>query len=102
MAPETVRPPPADHLVTYWAISVLSSHTMWFNAISFALMALDLNEVTAIIPPRFAPLQLAITALGNMYLRFVTVRPVAFIPAGASVPVDVPRIVTPPPTGSAP
>jgi hypothetical protein len=90
----TTRPPPT---VTYWAISLFSSRTFWWNAANGILALLSLSEVTTLIPARFLPLQLAVVAMVNMYLRTVTVRPVAMIAPGATTPVQVVKIDPPAP-----
>jgi hypothetical protein len=82
---------------TYFAISILSSRTFWFNAVSLFLAVLQLTEIVTLIPPRFLPLQLAIVAIGNMWLRTVTVRPAAFIAPGTTVGIQVAKIDPPPP-----
>ena len=87
-------PPP---VVTYWAISVFSSRTFWWNAANGILAVLSLTEVTTLIPPRWLSLQVAVVAAVNLYLRTVTVRPAVFIAPGTTAPVDVPRIDPPPP-----
>ncbi len=97
-APEPVHP----HLVTYWAISVLSSRTIWVNTAAFLVAALSATDVLTIIPSRHLPIVTALVAMLNLYLRTVTVRPVAFIAAGTTSPVAVDKLVTPPATGSAP
>ncbi len=91
---EIIRPPPT---VTYWAISVLSSRTVWFNSANFLVAALSLTEVVTLIPPRFLSLQAAVVALINVYLRTVTTRPVALIAPGETKPVAVPKIAPPDP-----
>jgi hypothetical protein len=83
--------------VTYWAISLFSSRTFWWNAANGLLALLSLTEVTTLIPPRFLSLQLAIVATVNLYLRTVTVRPVALIAPGTTIPVEVAKIGPPPP-----
>jgi hypothetical protein len=90
-----VPPPPPQ--VTYWAISILSSRTFWLNAAAFVLAALSLSDVTAVIPVRFLPLEGAAVAMLNLYLRTMTVRPVAFIAPGTTLPIQVPRIGPVPP-----
>lgn len=90
----TQTPPPT---VTYWAVSVFSSRTMWFNAANLLLAALSLTEVATLIPPRFLPLQLAAVALINMWLRQATVRPVALIKPGKTKPIAVAKIEPPAP-----
>lgn len=91
-------PPPA---VTYWAISVLSSRTVWVNAAAFIVALLSATDVLRIIPPAQQPVVTALVAALNLYLRTVTVRPVAFIAAGTSAPVTVEKIDRAP-LGSAP
>jgi len=82
---------------TYFAISILSSRTFWFNAANLCVAVLSLTEIVVLIPPRYMPLQAALVAIANMYLRTVTVRPAAFIAPGTSTPVTVPKIDPPPP-----
>jgi len=95
MTDETpARPPPT---VTYYAISLFSSRTFWWNLGNGILALLSLTEVTAIIPPRFLSLQLAVVAAVNCWLRTVTVRPAAFIAPGTTTPVAVPKVGPPPP-----
>jgi len=93
----TGAPDGAPPSVTYWAISVLSSRTVWFNAAAFVVALLSATDVLTIVPPAKLPLVSAIVAALNVYLRTVTVRPVAFIAAGTSAPVPVQRIDPPPP-----
>jgi len=94
MTLETTRPPPT---VTYWAISLFSSRTFWWNAANGLSSILSLAEVNVLIPARFVSLQLAVVALVNLYLRTVTLRPVAFIAPGTSAPVTVPKVGPPDP-----
>ena len=91
-----VRPPPVA-TVEYWAVSVLSSRTMWLNAAALVVAVSSLSEVLTIIPPRVMPTYSAVVAVLNLILRFATVRPVALIPLGATKAVDVPRIGPPAP-----
>jgi len=88
------RPPPT---VTYYAISLFSSRTFWWNFANAIVALLSLSEVTTLIPPRFLSLQLAVVASVNLYLRTVTVRPVALIAPGQTVPVAVPKVGPPDP-----
>jgi len=88
---------PPRQQVTYFAISILSSRTFWFNAANFLVAALSLTEVTTIIPQRFMSLQAMIVALINLWLRLSTVRPAAFIAPGTAAPTVVDRIGPPPP-----
>lgn len=83
--------------VTYWAISVFSSRTFWWNSANGFLAVMSLSEVAPLIPPRFVSLQLAIVAMVNLYLRTTTVRPVALIAPGATTPVVVPKVGPPDP-----
>jgi len=87
------RPPP---VVAYWAISILNSRTFWFNAANAILSLLSMSEIVTLIPARFLPLQLAIVAVVNLYLRTVTTRPVAFIAQGTTAPVLVAKLGPPP------
>jgi len=86
-----------EKTVNYWAISIFSSRTAWFNAANLLLAVLQLNEVVTLIPPKYLPLQAAIVAVVNVWLRAVTVRPAAFIAPGTTSEVEVRRIGPPPP-----
>jgi hypothetical protein len=46
------------------------SRTAWLNIISFALAALSLPEVAGLIPSSALPAILAISAIGNLYLKY--------------------------------
>lgn len=94
MTETPARPPP---VVTYWAISLFSSRTFWWNLANGILALLSLSEVTTLIPPRFLSLQVAVVAAVNMYLRTVTVRPAKIIAPGTTVPIAVPKIDPPAP-----
>jgi hypothetical protein len=83
--------------VQYWAISVLGSRTMWVGLVTFGAGVLSLPEVAALIPLRYLPAVLAFAGFTMMYLRTTTQRPVAFIPPGATTPVEVPRVGPPAP-----
>lgn len=93
MADETTTRP----TINSWAISVLQSRTMWFNAASLAIAILALTEVAALVPVRFLPLQAAIVAAVNLWLRTVTTRPVAFVGPGETAIVQLPKIDPPAP-----
>src|SRR4026207_819593 len=81
---------------------MFSSRTMWFNAANFVIAALSITEVATLIPSRFLSVQLAVVALINLWLRTVTVRPVALIPPGDTAPAPVARGgAAPPPGGGA-
>lgn len=94
-------PNPTDpaKTVTYYAISMFSSRTFWWNAANFALAVLSQSEVTVLIPPRYLSLQVAVVTLGNLWLRSQTVRPAVIMAPGNVQPVTVaklPGAVTPP------
>lgn len=82
---------------TYYAISLFSSRTFWWNAANGLVALLSLTEVTTLIPPRFLSVQVAVVAVVNLYLRSVTVRPAVLIPPGATAPVEVPKLSPPVP-----
>ena len=96
LAPIAV-PPTA---VKYWSVSVFSSRTVWFNAANFVVAALSLTEVVTLIPPHYMPMQAAIVAVINVWLRTITVRPVTFTAPGTTTAVPVPKLK--PPTSSEP
>lgn len=82
---------------TYYAISLFSSRTFWFNAANFLLAVLSLTEVATLIPQRFLSLQLAVVGIVNVWLRTVTVRPVAIIAPGETKAVVVQKLSPPDP-----
>ena len=82
---------------TYWAVSMLSSRTFWFNTASLLLASLQLTEIVTLIPVKYLPLQAAVVAVINVWLRSITVRPALFIAPGTTAPVAVPKISPPPP-----
>lgn len=84
-------------IVTYWAVSVLTSRTVQFAALTVIVGILALPEVVDIIPLRWMPFITAIVGIGNFLLRLITVRPVAFIAPGSSIPVEVSRVGPPAP-----
>ena len=88
---------PAPRTVTYFAISLFSSRTFWWNAANAVVALLSLTEITVLIPPRFLSVQVAVVAAVNLYLRTVTVRPVALIAPGAVAPITVARLGPPTP-----
>jgi len=95
MTETPARPPP---VVTYWAISILNSRTFRINAVLLAVTLVPLlvdPELVALIPPRYLVLYAALVKVANIALRLVTVRPVAMIPPGDTVPVAVPKIDPP-------
>ena len=84
-------------VVQYWAISVLSSRTVWFNAANLFVAMASLTEVITLIPVRYMPLQAAIVAVVNVWLRTITVRPVALSAPGTTKAVDVAKLSPPAP-----
>lgn len=74
---------------TYFAKSIFSSATFWVNAGMFFLAALELTEVTTIIPNEWNGAIGAVAALVNLALRFKTTRPVAMIAPGNTKAVQV-------------
>ena len=97
--------------VTYWAISVANSKTMIGNfllllgslgtfialMLPVILQFMQLPEVAAMIPTKYAVLFAALIAMGNLWARTTTERPVAFIKPGTTMPVQVEKIGPPPP-----
>jgi uncharacterized membrane protein len=81
--------------ITAYARSVFNSRTMWFNVANFIVAALSMTEVLTIIPAKYLPMQMAIVALVNLWLRLNTVRPVALIAPGTTLPVQLPRLDPP-------
>jgi hypothetical protein len=85
------------HTVEYYGISLFSSRTFWFNAANFILAALSMTEVVTLIPTRFLPMQAAVVAVANMWLRLATVRPATMSMPGTTSGVEVKRLGPPPP-----
>lgn len=92
-----MSPTPTPATVEYFGISLFSSRTFWFNAVNLFVLSLSLNEVIAIIPPRYLGLQLAVVTVGNMWLRSITVRPAVLIAPGSTAAVLVPKLDPPDP-----
>jgi hypothetical protein len=88
---------PTRPTVTYFAVSIFSSRTFWFGAATFVAGLLSLPEVVALIPLRALPVVLSVVGFVVVYLRTVTVRPVALIAPGATLPVAVAKIEPPAP-----
>lgn len=82
---------------TYYAVSLFSSRTFWFNALSFVVMALAATDVLVIIPAKALPFVTALVTMINIWLRTETVRPVALIAPGATKAVQVPALSPPDP-----
>jgi hypothetical protein len=77
----------------YFAKSIFLSTTFWVNVGMFIVAALELSEVTAIIPNEWNGAMAAVAALVNLALRFTTVRPVALIAPGETKPVQVKHLL---------
>ena len=90
-------PAPSIRQVTYFAVSFLTSRTFWVNLFMFLAAASSMTEFTTIIPAPWLPKIMAVIALGNLWLRFNTVRPIAFIAPGETQAVLVPRVGPPAP-----
>lgn len=82
---------------TYYAVSLFSSRTFWVNTAALVVGILSATEVLTIIPAKFLPLSTALVAALNIYLRTITVRPVALIAPGATKPIEVPKVGPPDP-----
>lgn len=85
----------AEKQVKYWAISIFSSRTFWFNAANFIVAVLSLTEVLAIIPPDWMSTQAAVVAMINVWLRMVTKRPAAVISPGTTKEIALPKLDPP-------
>jgi hypothetical protein len=88
---------PAPPHVTYYAISLFSSRTFWLNAAGFLLLVLEATDVITLLPLKALPFVGATVTVLNIFLRYVTVRPVAIIAPGATVPIQVERLGPPAP-----
>lgn len=89
--------PEPTRTVSYFAVSILTSRTAIFAALTTIAGILSLPDVVGLIPPRYLPITLAAVGAINVVLRQITVRPVAWIKPGDTVPVPVERIGPPPP-----
>jgi uncharacterized membrane-anchored protein len=83
--------------VTYFAVSVLSSRTLWVAVGTVLVGILALPDVVAVIPLRYLPIVTAIIGAINFGLRLVTVRPVVFAAPGTLTPVQLPKLDPPAP-----
>jgi hypothetical protein len=83
--------------VQYFAVSILTSRTAQFAALTAIIGILSLPEVWSLIPLRYLPFALAFVGVVNLGLRKLTVRPVALIAPGKTTPVQVEKIGPPPP-----
>jgi hypothetical protein len=95
--PQPPSPAPSIRQVTYFAVSFLASRTVWVNFFAFLAAASTLTEFTNVIPVPWQKPFFALVALGNLWLRFNTVRPIAFIAPGETQAVLVPRVGPPAP-----
>jgi hypothetical protein len=96
---EAMRAATPNHVI-YWAISVFNSKTVGLNMlafVTFVLSILQMQEVITFFPTKYLPMIGTIVAVGNMYLRTKTVRPVAFIAPFAVAPVVVKKLGPPNP-----
>ena len=97
MNDDFARPPTT---VTYFAISILNSRTFRINTfLLFATVVPLLADpgLLTYIPPQYLVLYAAAVKVLNIYLRTITVRPVAILPPGAVAPVEVPSLAPPTP-----
>jgi hypothetical protein len=83
--------------VTYYAISLFSSRTFWLNAAGFLLLVLEATDVITLLPLKALPFVGATVTVLNIFLRYVTVRPVALIAPGTTLPIAVPKLDPPAP-----
>jgi len=91
-------PPPLAPTVTYYAISILNSRTFRINAALIVVALVPLlaePDLVALIPARYLVLYGIAIKVVNIVLRYVTVRPVAIIPPGDTVPMAVPKLDPP-------
>src|SRR6476660_4867226 len=80
---------------TYFAVSILSSRTFWVNLGTFVFAVLSAEDIVTVLPRAALPYVPALLALINIWLRYVTVRPVAFIAPGNTLPILVPKLDVP-------
>lgn len=53
-----------------------TSKVLWFNSLMFVVAMLAMPQVGALIPLEWMPFFLAVQAIGNLALRFVTKEPI--------------------------
>ena len=97
MNDDFARPPTT---VTYFAISILNSRTFRINTfLLFATVVPLLADpgLLTYIPPQYLVLYAAAVKVLNIYLRTITQRPVALIPPGDTVAVQVLKVNPPTP-----
>jgi len=80
---------------TYYAVSLFSSRTFWLNLGAFVFAVLSAEDVVTVLPRSVLPYVPALLALINIWLRTVTVRPVAFVAPGNTLPILVPKLDVP-------
>ncbi|HEV8216972.1 MAG TPA: hypothetical protein VGP95_14090 [Gemmatimonadaceae bacterium] len=81
--------------VTYYAISLFSSRTFWLSTASFLVMVLSATDVITLFPLKALPFISAAVSVLTVWLRFVTVRPVALIAPGTTLPIQVAKLDPP-------
>lgn len=54
-----------------------TSKTIWFNVLAIAVLALELPELTNVIPDAWEPMLAAFVAVVNLVLRSATDRPIS-------------------------
>jgi hypothetical protein len=89
---------PTAPTVTYFAISAANSKTIRTNAailLGALVPLLALPEVVALMSPRVLLFSIAGTAIANLILRWLTIRPIALVAPGDVKAVPVPRIDPP-------
>jgi hypothetical protein len=104
MTPDAL--PPTAQTVQYYGYSFLLSKTFWFGLATAAAGVLSLPAVAALlpsfiaplIPERYLPAVLSIVGFLVIYLRTLSIRPIAAVWPSEVVPVDVPKIGPPPPS----
>lgn len=90
--------PDTPATVTTFAVSLFTSRTFWFNALSGLVGILSASDTVTLIPPRYLPLSTALVAGANIYLRTITTRPVAMIAPGTVQATQLTKIGPPAPT----
>lgn len=79
-------------MAIYFAKSALVSKTLWFNIVALIVAAAQSKDILALLPPKYLGVTAAIITLGNMILRFNSVRPIAFLTPRDTVGVPVPNL----------
>ena len=83
----------AEQTQTAYATSAFTDPQNIASGITFVTGLLALPEVVAVIPLRYMPAILAISAALNLLLRIAFgLRPVAMIPPTAVKPVEIPKL----------